>query len=85
MRRSDHAISAQIIGPFKNFTAIIGPNGAGKSNLMDAMSFVLGIQAQTLRSGNLKDLIYRVECVSILHSNDARHIMTQCVPVVSNS
>lgn len=32
---------------------------------MDAMSFVLGIQAQTLRSGNLKDLIYRVECVAL--------------------
>lgn len=30
----------QIIGPFKNFTAVIGPNGAGKSNLMDAIRFV---------------------------------------------
>lgn len=32
----------QVIGPFKDFTAIIGPNGAGKSNLMDAISFVVG-------------------------------------------
>lgn len=30
---------AQIIGPFKDFTAVIGPNGAGKSNLMDAIRF----------------------------------------------
>ena len=27
----------QIIGPFKDFTAVIGPNGSGKSNLMDAI------------------------------------------------
>lgn len=29
----------QIIGPFKDFTAVIGPNGAGKSNLMDAIRY----------------------------------------------
>lgn len=46
-------------GPFDSFTAIIGPNGAGKSNLMDAISFVLGVRSQTLRSAALKDLIYR--------------------------
>lgn len=28
---------AQVIGPFKDFTAVVGPNGAGKSNLMDAI------------------------------------------------
>ena len=33
----------QVIGPFKQFTSIIGPNGSGKSNLMDAISFVLGV------------------------------------------
>mmetsp|Transcript_6460 Transcript_6460/g.13994 ORF Transcript_6460/g.13994 Transcript_6460/m.13994 type:complete len:1237 (+) Transcript_6460:300-4010(+) len=49
------------VGPFRRFTCIIGPNGAGKSNLMDAMSFVLGVQAKVLRSGNLKELIYRKE------------------------
>lgn len=48
----------QVIGPFKNFTAIIGPNGAGKSNLMDAISFVLGIRSMQLRGAQLKDLIY---------------------------
>ena len=49
----------QKIGPFSNFTCIIGPNGAGKSNLMDAISFVLGVHARDLRSGQLKDLIFR--------------------------
>lgn len=42
-----------------SFTSIIGPNGAGKSNMMDAISFVLGVQSAQLRSLNLKDLIYR--------------------------
>mmetsp|Transcript_25012 Transcript_25012/g.71446 ORF Transcript_25012/g.71446 Transcript_25012/m.71446 type:complete len:1248 (-) Transcript_25012:91-3834(-) len=49
------------IGPFKKFTCIVGPNGAGKSNLMDAMSFVLGVQARQLRSEKLRDLVYRKE------------------------
>jgi structural maintenance of chromosome 1 len=48
----------QTIGPFCNFTAIIGPNGAGKSNLMDAISFVLGVRSSHLRGAQLKDLIY---------------------------
>lgn len=42
-----------------HFTSIIGPNGAGKSNMMDAISFVLGVQSSHLRSAHLKDLIYR--------------------------
>ena len=50
----------QIVGPFdENFVSVIGPNGAGKSNLMDAISFVLGIQSAHLRSHQLVDLIYR--------------------------
>ncbi|CAE8604505.1 unnamed protein product, partial [Polarella glacialis] len=49
------------IGPFKKFTCVIGPNGAGKSNLMDAISFVLGVQARQLRSERLRDLVYRKE------------------------
>lgn len=49
----------QIIGPFKDFTSVIGPNGAGKSNLMDAISFVLGVKSAQLRSSQLKDLVYR--------------------------
>lgn len=47
----------QKIGPFKKFTAVIGPNGSGKSNLMDAISFVLGVRTQQLR-GSLKELLY---------------------------
>jgi structural maintenance of chromosome 1 len=49
----------QIIGPFADFSCVIGPNGAGKSNLMDAISFVLGVRSSHLRSTQLKDLIYR--------------------------
>ena len=49
----------QTIGPFHRFTAVIGPNGSGKSNLMDAISFVLGVQSRQLRSTQLKDLIHR--------------------------
>lgn len=41
------------------FTCIIGPNGSGKSNLMDAISFVLGIKTAQLRSTKLGDLVYR--------------------------
>mmetsp|Transcript_40923 Transcript_40923/g.80303 ORF Transcript_40923/g.80303 Transcript_40923/m.80303 type:complete len:418 (+) Transcript_40923:67-1320(+) len=52
---------AHTIGPFKTFTAIIGPNGAGKSNVMDAISFVLGVRSQKLRGSQLKDLIHRKE------------------------
>ncbi|PNG99745.1 Structural maintenance of chromosomes protein 1 [Tetrabaena socialis] len=48
----------QHIGPFKAFTAVIGPNGSGKSNLMDAISFVLGIRTTHLR-GSLQELLYR--------------------------
>lgn len=48
----------QTIGPFYDFTAIIGPNGSGKSNLMDAISFVLGVRTGQLRGAQLKDLIY---------------------------
>ena len=48
-------------GPFKRFTAIVGPNGAGKSNLMDAISFVLGVRTMQLRGQQLRDLIFRKE------------------------
>lgn len=41
------------------FTCIIGPNGGGKSNLMDAISFVLGVRSSSLRSAALKDLVWR--------------------------
>ncbi|EIE20863.1 RecF/RecN/SMC protein [Coccomyxa subellipsoidea C-169] len=47
----------QIIGPFYDFTAVVGANGSGKSNLMDAISFVLGVKTAQLR-GSLKELLY---------------------------
>ena len=50
-------LGRQTIGPFTRFTSVIGPNGAGKSNLMDAISFVLGVKARDLRGSQLKDLI----------------------------
>uniref|UniRef100_A0ACD5X0J4 Uncharacterized protein n=1 Tax=Avena sativa TaxID=4498 RepID=A0ACD5X0J4_AVESA len=46
------------IGPFFDFTAVVGPNGAGKSNLMDAISFVLGVSSAHLRGAQLRDLVY---------------------------
>ena len=62
-----------IIGPFSHhFTSIIGPNGCGKSNLMDAISFVFGINAASLRSSQLRDLIYR-------NSSDAIPRKLKCI------
>lgn len=49
------------IGPFKSFTSVVGPNGSGKSNLMDAISFVLGVRSAQLRGTTFKDLIYTVD------------------------
>lgn len=48
----------QVVGPFRTFTAVIGPNGSGKSNLMDAVSFVLGVRTAQLRGAQLRDLIH---------------------------
>ena len=54
-------LGSHTIGPFNSsFTAVIGPNGAGKSNLMDAISFVLGVHSKDLRGGVLQDLIYNM-------------------------
>ena len=58
----------QRIGPFQNFTSIIGPNGSGKSNVMDALSFVLGLQSKDLRSSQMKDLIFRPPGTNIRQS-----------------
>ena len=46
------------VGPFADFTTVIGPNGSGKSNLMDAISFVLGVKTGALRGANLRELLY---------------------------
>ena len=50
-----------VVGPFQQFQCVVGPNGSGKSNLMDAISFVLGVRASHLRSSQLQDLIYHIE------------------------
>lgn len=56
----------QIIGPFSSFTAIIGPNGSGKSNLMDALSFVLGIKSSSLRASSMQELVHSgEECAAV--------------------
>ena len=44
---------------FSGFTSVVGPNGAGKSNLMDAVSFVLGIHSRHLRSSKLIELLHK--------------------------
>lgn len=51
--------SRAIPRPFKDFSAVIGSNGVGKSNLMDSISFCLGVRSTQLRSNQLRDLIYR--------------------------
>lgn len=51
----------QAIGPFLDFTGIIGPNGGGKSNIMDAISFVLGVRSLDIRASNLQELVYRTD------------------------
>ncbi|KAL0233134.1 hypothetical protein GEMRC1_011879 [Eukaryota sp. GEM-RC1] len=50
-----------LIGPFRRFSCIIGPNGSGKSNLLDAVSFVLGVRAAEVRGNSLRDLIHKKE------------------------
>ncbi|CAE6482912.1 unnamed protein product [Rhizoctonia solani] len=47
------------IGCGDTLSIVVRPNGAGKSNLMDAISFVLGVKSAQLRSSQLKDLVYR--------------------------
>lgn len=38
---------------------LLAPTTPGKSNLMESISFVLGLKATSLRGKELKDLIYR--------------------------
>lgn len=54
--RGAHLIELGAVG---RLSCIVGPNGSGKSNLVDAMSFVLGLQSRQLRSTRLEDLVYR--------------------------
>jgi len=85
----------QTVGPFKKFSAIIGPNGAGKSNLMDAISFVLGVRASHLRGAQIRDMIYRVggsgERASeayvqlAFHSDDEETLFKRHIPASGNA
>merc|ERR1712167_292887 len=46
------------IGPFHPYlNGIIGPNGIGKSNILDAILFVFGEKAISMRSKKLMQLI----------------------------
>ncbi|ORD97735.1 SMC [Hepatospora eriocheir] len=45
------------IGPFDNFTCIIGPNGSGKSNILDAITFALGIESSSIRVSSARHVI----------------------------
>lgn len=47
------------VGYFLNFSVVLGPNGSGKSNIIDAICFALGMKTISLRTKNLKDLIYK--------------------------
>jgi structural maintenance of chromosome 1 len=49
------------IGFFLDFSVVLGPNGSGKSNILDAICFALGMKTVSLRTKNLKDLIYKKE------------------------
>ncbi len=43
----------------RGFTVIAGPNGSGKSNIVDAISFALGMMSKkSMRAGKMTDLIY---------------------------
>lgn len=46
------------IGPFDNYVAVVGSNASGKSNCFDAICFVLGASASTMRCTSLSHLIW---------------------------
>jgi len=46
-----------LIGPFDRLTCVIGPNGSGKSNVMDAITFCLGVGAWRLRTSSVCGVI----------------------------
>ncbi|KAJ7178719.1 condensin complex subunit SMC2 [Mycena crocata] len=55
-----YPVRTQITGWDSSFNAITGLNGTGKSNILDAISFVLGLtNMSTMRASNQTDLIYK--------------------------
>ena len=71
---------AHTIGPFKSFTSVIGPNGSGKSNLMDAISFVLGVRSAQLRGSSFKDLIYTFDLADASENRRSARVTLAYVP-----
>ncbi|CAK5267189.1 unnamed protein product [Mycena citricolor] len=55
-----YPVRTQITGWDESFNAITGLNGTGKSNILDAISFVLGLtNMATMRASNQAELIYK--------------------------
>lgn len=79
----------QIIGPFKDFTAVIGPNGAGKSNLMDAIRFVVQTEEGRERTKggcctySSIQYSYRLFALSDRARGEINYCCT-CIPLSSN-
>ena len=65
------------IGYFQDFSVVLGPNGSGKSNIIDALSFVFGLNAQQMRTRNLKELIYHPSSSS--SSNKAQNCSVEII------
>ena len=66
------------IGYFQDFSVVLGPNGSGKSNIIDALSFVFGLNAQQMRTRNLKELIYHPQ-KSNSSSNKAQNCSVEII------
>ncbi|KPP56513.1 hypothetical protein Z043_125859, partial [Scleropages formosus] len=84
----------QVIGPFHRFSCIIGTNGSGKSNLMDAVSFVVGERAASLRVKHVRDLVHgahvgrpvaRAASVAMLYCEDDGAELLFCRSVAGDS
>ncbi|KAL7402384.1 hypothetical protein ABVT39_014150 [Epinephelus coioides] len=84
----------KVVGPFMRFNCIIGTNGSGKSNVMDALSFVMGERATSLRVKHLRDLIHGAHIgrpvqdtarVSMLYCDDEDQETAFCRTIVGDS
>lgn len=55
------ALLVCLSSPFPSLCPVIGPNGSGKSNLLDALSFVLGLRLEKdkSRASVLTDLLHK--------------------------
>ncbi|QRV81363.1 structural maintenance of chromosomes protein [Ceratobasidium sp. AG-Ba] len=65
-----YPVRTSITGWDPSFNAITGLNGTGKSNILDAISFVLGItDYKELRASNQQELIYKKGAAGILKAS----------------